>query len=116
MTLQKKLYAYFLKYPDEWHPKGNIERMHWIDSDGKTAMAENIGRRLRELEDGSHHLNFQGSAIAVTYDHHRNAKYRLIPPDWRPRYLPSKLRTTKTTLWKEHAKREAEITNRTLTL
>jgi len=76
--------------------------MVWKDKKSKVAKAANIGRRLRELEDGSHNLQFTGSAIAVGYGG-INAKYRYLPAEHRARYIPTNERAHKhsNNYWKE---------------
>lgn len=76
--------------------------MVWKDNKGKTAKAANIGRRLREWEDGSHNLSFTGSAVAVGYEG-INAKYRYLPSEHGDQYVPTNERVHKhsNNYWKQ---------------
>jgi hypothetical protein len=48
-SVKEQLFRYLRANPGS-HAKGNLERMEWRTREGKLATPENIGRRLRELE------------------------------------------------------------------
>lgn len=100
-TLHARLWQYFCHYKDEWHPSGELQKTAWRDRRGAIATPSNISRRLRELEDGSHHLPDTGSLIAVKYEN-GHAFYRYIPRDWRNRYIPTAERPHRTSnlMWR----------------
>lgn len=84
MSLIAQLEKHFCKHSEEWHHKGNIQRISWRDSKGKLYEADNISRRLRDLE--------RDHIIAVRYDKSLTAEYHYIPHAWRAKYVDAKAR------------------------
>lgn len=84
MSLISDLERFFCKHPEQWHHKGTLQRVEWKDRKGKRYEADNISRRLRDLE--------QAHIIAVRYDKSLTAEYRYIPHAWRGRYIDAKAR------------------------
>ena len=85
MSLYDQLKRYFEQYNELWHNKAAITRIEWKNAKDKTTYSpENVGRRLRDLE--------QDHIICVRYDKHLNAEYRFIPVEWRDRYIDANAR------------------------
>lgn len=84
MILIEQLRRYFLSRPDAWHAKAALTRMEWRNFKDRTNYSpENVGRRLRELEEESY--------ICIRYTG-GNGEYRLIPNNWKHRYIPANKR------------------------
>lgn len=84
-SLYNDLKAFFERNKDVWHSKAALTRLDWPNKKDRSVYSpENVGRRLRELEED--HI------ICVRYDANLNAEYRFIPVEWRDRYRDAKVR------------------------
>ncbi len=91
-ALIDQLVHYLMEHRESWIAKGELTRMIWTSSKGRTFLPETVGRELRRAE--------EASRIAVR-PHGISIEYRWLPHEHRPRYVPTSRRTNQCLIFKK---------------